>query len=46
MTAAAEGGANEIAIMQQTGHKSPAMVRKYIRRVEAFKNNAASAAGL
>jgi integrase len=46
VTAAAEGGANEVAIMQTTGHKSSAMVRKYIRRVEAFKNNAAAAAGL
>jgi integrase len=46
VTAAAEGGSSELAIMQQTGHKSSAMVRKYIRRVEAFRNNAASAAGL
>ena len=46
VTAAAEGGSNEIAIMEQTGHRSSAMVRKYIRRVEAFRNNAASAAGL
>ena len=45
VTAAAEGGANEVAIMQTTGHKSSAMVRRYIRRVEAFKNNAASAVG-
>jgi integrase len=46
VTAAAEGGANEVAIMQTTGHKSSAMVRRYVRRVEAFRNNAASAAGL
>jgi integrase len=46
VTAAAEGGANEVSIMNTTGHKSSAMVRKYVRRVEAFKNNAASAAGL
>lgn len=46
VTAAAEGGANEVAIMNTTGHKSSAMVRKYIRRVEAFRNNAAAATGL
>jgi integrase len=46
VTAAAEGGATELSIMQTTGHKSSAMIKRYTRRVEAFRNNAASAAGL
>lgn len=45
-TSAAQGGANEIMIMETTGHKSSAMVRKYVRTANLFKANAASAAGL
>jgi integrase len=46
VTSAAQGGANEVTIMEQTGHRSSQMVRRYIRRVSVFKANAASAAGL
>jgi integrase len=35
-TVAAENGASEAAIMRVTGHKTSAMVRKYIRPVTAF----------
>ncbi len=45
-TAAAQGGASERAIMAQTGHKSTAMVRRYIRDGELFTDNAAAYAGL
>jgi integrase len=45
-TSAAEGGANEIQIMAQTRHKSSAMVKRYIRRGNLFRSNAASLAGL
>ncbi|MDQ2730511.1 MAG: site-specific integrase, partial [Armatimonadota bacterium] len=39
-TSAAESGASERAIMDQTGHKSTLMVRKYIRRGSIFRDNA------
>jgi len=45
-TAAARGGASERAIMRQTGHKSEAMVRRYIRDGNLFRANAASVVGL
>jgi len=45
-TAAAIGGASERSIMQQTGHRSPAMVRRYIRDGSLFRENAASRVGL
>ena len=45
-TSAAANGATESLIMAQTGHKSTAMVRRYIRRANLFKQNAASIAGL
>lgn len=46
-TSAARNGASERAIMRQTGHKSEAMVRKYIREGEVFgADNAASKTGL
>jgi hypothetical protein len=32
--------------MQQTGHRSVGMVRKYIRSGELFRGNAAAAVGL
>lgn len=40
-TAAAAAGKEERDIMRQTGHKSVAMVRKYIRPGELFRGNAA-----
>ena len=45
-TAAAAAGASERSIMNQTGHRSVAMVRKYIRDGQLFRDNAAAAAGL
>jgi len=45
-TVAAMGGATPDLIMSQTGHKSAAMVVRYIRRGSLFKQNAASIARL
>jgi integrase len=46
-TSAAAGGASERAIMNQTGHRSTTMVRRYIREANLFsEDNAASLAGL
>lgn len=45
-TAAAAAGASERAIMNQTGHKSEKMVRRYIREGNLFRDNAAGAIGL
>ena len=45
-TAAAEAGASERAIMNQTGHKSLTVARKYIREGSLFRENAAAAVGL
>lgn len=45
-TASAAAGANERDIMRQTGHKSVATVRRYIRDGELFRDNAASRLGL
>ncbi len=39
-TSAAEFGAEERTIMSMTGHKSPVMVRRYIKEANLFKNNA------
>ena len=39
-TTAAESGAEERSIMAMTGHKSPEMVRRYIKEANLFKNNA------
>ena len=39
-TSAAESGAEERNIMAMTGHKSTEMVRRYIKEVNLFKNNA------
>jgi site-specific recombinase XerD len=41
-TAAARAGKSERAIMRQTGHKSAAMVRRYIREAGLFEDNAAA----
>ena len=45
-TAAAAAGASDRTIMRQTGHKSGAMVQRYIRSAELFKENAAGVVGL
>ena len=45
-TTAAKAGKSERAIMAQTGHRSVAMVRRYIRNAELFKDNAAAGIGL
>ncbi|HWQ57248.1 MAG TPA: site-specific integrase [Bryobacteraceae bacterium] len=45
-TAAAMAGASERAIMNQTGHRSLATVRRYIRDGSLFRDNAAAASGL
>jgi integrase len=41
-TAAAKAGKSERAIMAQTGHRSVAMVRRYIREASVFTDNAAA----
>lgn len=45
-TQAAMNGATELAIMKQTGHRSLAMLRRYIRDGEMWRKNAASSLGL
>lgn len=45
-TQAAMNGAGELAIMKQTGHRSLATVRKYIRDGALFRDNAATKLGL
>jgi integrase len=45
-TSAAAAGASERSIMLQTGHRSVAMVRRYIREGELFRDNAAAKTGL
>ncbi len=45
-TSAAAAGVAERAIMDQTGHKSLPMVRRYIRRGSLFRENAAALVGL
>jgi integrase len=45
-TSAAAAGASERSIMAQTGHRSEAMVRRYIREGSLFRENAARAVGL
>lgn len=45
-TSAAERGASERAIMEQTRHRSLKQVRKYIRRGRLFRDNAAAQSGL
>jgi site-specific recombinase XerD len=45
-TSAAAAGASERSIMQQTGHRSVNMVRRYIRSGELFRENAAAVVGL
>jgi site-specific recombinase XerD len=45
-TAAAQAGVAERTIMEQTGHKSLPIVRRYIRRGSLFTENAAAKVGL
>ena len=45
-TAAAVGGASERSIMNQTGHRSVQMVRRYIRDGNLFRENSATKLGL
>lgn len=45
-TSAAAAGVTERSIMQQTGHRSVTMVRRYIRSGELFRENAAAGVGL
>jgi integrase len=45
-TSAAQAGASELTIMAQTRHASSAMVKRYIRRGNLFRTNAATVAGL
>jgi site-specific recombinase XerD len=45
-TSAASAGASERSIMNQTGHRSTAMVRRYIRGGSLFRENAAAVVGL
>jgi len=45
-TSAAAAGVSERAIMNQTGHRSTAMVRRYIRDGSLFTENAAASVGL
>jgi integrase len=45
-TQAAMNGAGELAIMKQTGHRSLATVRRYIRDGALFRDNAAMKLGL
>jgi integrase len=45
-TTAAIGGASERSIMNQTGHRSVQMVRRYIREGSLFRENSAGKLGL
>jgi len=45
-TSAAIAGASERSIMNQTGHRSSAMVRRYIRNESLLRENAAAKVGL
>jgi hypothetical protein len=45
-TSAADGGASDRAIMRQTGHRSSAMVNRYVRERRLFRDNATLLAGL
>jgi integrase len=45
-TSAAAAGASDRAIMRQTGHRSSAMVGRYVREGRLFANNAAALVGL
>lgn len=46
VTSAAMAGASELAIARQTGHRSMAVLRRYVREADLFRANAAAAVGL
>ncbi len=46
VTTAARAGVPELTIMRQTGHRSVATLRKYIRKGELFTVNGATKLGL
>jgi integrase len=46
VTSAAIAGVSERAIMNQTGHRSSVMVRRYVRDANLFRENAAARVGL
>ncbi|MBV8078347.1 MAG: hypothetical protein JO284_18190 [Planctomycetaceae bacterium] len=46
ITQAAMAGVSERAIQDQSGHKSPAVMRRYIRDSSLFRENAAAKVGL
>lgn len=46
ITAAGEAGLGELLIASQTGHRSMSMLRRYFRRTELFRANAAGMIGL
>ena len=46
VTQATINSASERSIMNQTGHKSPAMVRRYTGDLNLFRDNAATRLGL
>jgi integrase len=46
VTQAAMNGVREFIIMKQTGHKTIATLRRYIRSGEIFRENAAAGLGI
>lgn len=46
VTAAGEAGLGELLIASQTGHRNMAVLRRYFRRTELFRANAAAMIGL
>jgi hypothetical protein len=46
VTQAAMNGVREFVIMRQTGHKTIATLRRYIRSGEIFRENAAAGLGI
>lgn len=46
VTQAAMNGVSECIIMKQTGHRSVATLRRYIRLSEMFRQNAAAGLGI
>ena len=46
VTQAAMNGVRELVIMRQTGHKTLATLRRYIRSGEIFRENAAAGLGI
>jgi integrase len=45
-TSAALAGATEFPIARQTGHKSTAMIKRYVRAADMWRDNAAERVGL